>query len=1173
MRDRVSTLFLLLILAVAVGLAQTPTGTLQGTVYDQTGSVVPDASVTITNTATNETKQLKTDATGRYIQPFLPPSIYTLTVTVKGFKTVRQENIKLDVSQNRSVDFTLTVAGTATEVVDVTGAPPALDVNTSSMGQLIENKRVIDLPLNARNPFTLASLSPGVVSSADVGSEATPHMGGSRNAVSEAQLDGVTIIAPENNVGVNRRVYDPPIDAVQEFSVQINALSAEYGRFGGGVINVVTKSGTNQFHGTLFGFFRNAALDANDFFANKAGQEKTDSSRRQYGGSIGGPVFKDKTFFFFDYQKTVPNSPSNFSGSVPPASWRTGDFTGFGAKTIYNPFSGHSCTTGPGCPDGYVRDPFPGNIIPESVMDPAARQLINYFPAANTNTSSATSNFFNAGTASDPSYEYDIKIDQNVSDKWRMFGRLSHHRDVNTPPNNFGDPALIAAQFSNWNGGGPQTTSTWSAALDNTITISPTLIANVRYGFGRVNIDRTPYSDGFDITSVGMPAALAAASPVAEFPRFEIGGNGTGYPEILGNEGWSRYYMIPSVHDATGNVTKVLSRHALKMGMEYRKIFMNFAQFGRPNGRWGFDDGWTRPNISTWADAGNGVASFLLGTPSWGEQDFAAAPATASAYWAWYIQDDFRINSKLTLNLGLRYELDVPRTERYNQLSFFDMSVPSSLQGQISDSACPACGNLIGQMRFVGEGAPHGRRQVATQKKNFSPRIGFAWNPTRKTVVRGGFGIAYMPSPFQAAGATGAAGMQGFSSGSGWSTSIDGGRTVSDRISTAYHSGGPNVLNFPLGRAGGGDTDLGETIQDSLFNATKASYSEQWNLNIQRELPFGITGEIGYLANRGLHLVWGNTAYPLNQLDPSYLSLGSQLNESVPNPFYGKCNGSVCRSATTTYNNLLKPYPQYSAFATYRKPIGNSMYHGMTLRADKRFSNGLSFLMAFTWGKVMSDNDSAVAFLGTNSSDTTGGILNAYDRRNEWAIDAQDVSKRFVTSFVYDLPFGKGKAALNSLNRVANALVSGWQFNGIMTFQSGQPLSIGGGSVENYIFAGKRVSSVGRSAKLDNPTIDLWFDPTVFQQPEPYTLGNLSRTLPDVRVPGVRQCDFSLFKNNYFGKDNKMNIQLRTEWFNALNTPQWGRPANSITAGNVGQITSVVSGSNRQIQMAAKFIF
>jgi len=1181
MRYRVSALVVLLLLVVGSALAQTPTGTLQGTVVDATQSVVPNVTVRITNTETNEAKALKTDATGHYMQPFLPPGTYNIAVEATGFKKIHQDNVKIDVAQNRTLDFTLAVAANATEVVEVTGAPPALDTNTSTLGQVIENKRVVDLPLNARNPFALAGLSPGVVSSND--GESTPHMGGSRNAVSEAQVDGVTIIVPENNVGVNKRVYDPPIDSVQEFSVQTNALSAEYGRFGGGVINVVTKSGTNQFHGTAFGFFRNSALDANDFFANRAGRAKTDSSRKQYGGSVGGPVFKDKTFFFFDYQKTLPNNPSNFSGSVPPAAWRTGNFSSFNS-IIYNPYSAHTDTSPtPRDATGLIRDPFPNNQIPASLMDPVAVKSIAYFPAANTNGSEPTNNFFNAGIASDPSYDWDVKIDHNVSAKWRVFGRLSHHIDNNTPPNNFGDDALKVAEFSNWNGGGIQSTKSWSASLDNTISISPTLIANVRYGFGRVNIHRTPYSDGFDITTLGMPAAFAATLPVKEFPHFEIGGAGAGYPEILGNEGWSRFYMVPGVHDVTTNVTKILSRHSIKTGFEYRKLLMNFAQFGTPTGRWGFDDGWTHQYPNTSTTSGNGVASFLLGLPAWGGNTYDAAPATASSYWAGYVQDDFKVSSKLTLNLGLRYEIERPRTERFNQLSYFDDSAPSPLAGLIAASACPNCGNLKGQMKFVGDsGSLYGRMQVPTHKRNFSPRVGFAFNPTKKMVIRGGFGLAYPPSPFQAAGATGAAGMQGFSSGSGWSTSTDGNRTIADKLSTAYYSGGPNRLNIPRGRAGGASTDLGETIQDSYFTATKPSYSEQWNLNIQHELPGNFTVEAGYLGNRGLHLVWGNTPYPLNQLHPSLQSLGNQLLSTVPNPFYGvPGTGSVGASQTVTYNNLLKPFPQYTSVGTYRKPIGNSMYHGFTLRADKRFSKGLSLLMAYTWGKVMSDNDSAVAFLGTNSSDTTGGIANSYCRRCEWAIDAQDVSHRFVTSFVYDFPFGKGKAIASNLNPVVNKIVAGWQFNGIMSFQTGQPLSIGGGNGNTGIFtASNRLNSTGISAKVSNPNIDRWFNYTPvgeagssFSQPASFTIGNLARTLPDVRVPGIANCDFSLFKNNYFGRDGKLNVQIRTEWFNALNTPQFGRPNNNITSiGSAGRITSTAA-AGRQIQMAAKFIF
>ena len=1163
MQVRVSISVLLLALAAGAALAQTPTGILQGTVYDQSQAVVPGATVHIDNVATGEGKELKADASGRYTQPFLPPGVYVVMVEAKGFKTTRQENVKIDVATTRTVDVTLMVGTNATEVVEVNGAPPALEVNTSTVGTAIQNRSVVDLPLNGRNVFALATLTPSVVSSN--GGESTPHMGGSRNAVSEVQLDGGSIIAPENNTGINVRVYTPPVDAVEEFTVQINNLSAEYGRFGGGVINMVTKSGSNDFHGTGYGFFRNSVLNASDFFS---GGVKPDTHDYQYGGSVGGRVIRNKTFFFFDYQGERAVQPNGtFTMTTPTDAQRSGDFSSAGF-TIYDPASGHACAVSASCPDGWIRNAFSGNKIPSASINSVAANAIKYFPKAN--VAGNGFNFSNAGVTPTTNYSLDARVDHNISDTWRMFARFSHNNSQNSPPNNFGDPKLIAAEWSNWNGGGPTKGQQWNGALDNTITISPTLIADIRYGFGRSSAYRIPYSDGFDIATLGMPAALAAAAQAKEFPRFELSGNGTGGNENLGNEGWSRLYMVPMVHDVTANVTKILNRHSIKTGVEFRKLYMNFAQYAYPTGRWGFDNTWTQQNPFT-SGGGSGVASFLLGIPSWGAQEEDPTPATSSGYWGAYVQDDFKVSSKLTLNLGLRWDVEIPRTERYNELTYFDASLPSPIAGKVPASAdCPVCSNLKGSMVFVGTpGAKYGRHQVPIQWHDFAPRVGLAWNVAPKWVIRTGFGIAYAPSAFQAAGSSGGAGMDGFQSGTNWTASVDSNHSPFETLSNAF-AGGVNAINMPLGTKGGAATNLGNQIQASLFNAIRPTYSEQWNFNVQRELPAQITIEAGYLGNKGVHLPFGNQSINLSQLPASFMSLGSALNDQVPNPFFGvPGTGAIGSTQTVTRASLLGAWPQYQNVSSYRKPLGNSQYHGFTLKADKRFSHGLNLLLAYSFQKTMSDTDSAVGFLGQ----TAGyGPLDAYNLRHEWAIDSQNVASVLVTSFGYDLPFGKGKALLNGAPMGLNFIVSGWQLNGIVTISQGQPVIPPAGSVTTGIGAGQRLNSTG-SAKLSDPNINAWLAPA-FAQPAPYTFGNLGRTLPDVTGPGVSTADLSLFKNNYIGKEGKKNIQFRTEWFNAFNKPQFGMPNTGFPSSSFGTVTGTSGNdSSRQIQMAVKFIF
>jgi hypothetical protein len=1169
--------FLVVMCLAGLGLlvAQTPTGTLQGTVQDSSGAFVPDAKVTITNVATNETITLTTDATGRYIRPFLPPGTYTIAVEKEGFRTVRQENVRLNVGQNRTVNLTLEV-GVVTEQIQITAAPPPLDVNTATIGQVIENKRIMDLPLNGRAVFSLANLTPGVN---PTGGGATPHMGGARNAISELQIDGVTDIAPENNIGINARVYEPQVDAVEEFNVQINSLAAEYGRFAGGVINVVTKSGTNRFHGTAYNFLRNSKMDANDFFANRAGRPKGSFKRNQWGGTAGGPIYipglydgRDKSFFFTGFEATNARSLSVYTGTMPLEPWRVGDFsdlrTSAGAPiTIYDPLTGRPDPANPG---RFIRDPFPGNRIPTARQDRVAQNLMKYFPAPNTtptNVYTGANNFTNSGTAPSDSYRVDTRVDQNWRDWWRMFVRVSTSWYESQSFNGFGN---IATSAGSGYGHGRAT----HLALDHTLTFNPTLIGNLRYGFGRTRSTSRPFSDGIDHTQLGFPAYLAQAAALEgkEFPRFDF----SGAVASLGQSGWTRLFMAPMVHTLTGSMTKILPAHTIKFGGEYRKLLINFQQAGYPSSQYSFSNGWTQQEIATSsATAGFPVASFLLGLPASGQMTHDGTAASASSYFAGYIQDDWKVTRKLTLNIGLRYEIDRPRTERFNRYSFFDMYAPSPIAGKVPANACPACGNLRGAMNFV---TPQNRRQTPADANNWGPRLGIAWQVTSKMAIRTGYALTYAPSALQASGTTGASGMEGFRTTTTFYSTFDSMRTIYATLSNPF----PDGFNFPPGRSLGAATNIGLGIGESNFDAYKNSLVHQWNFNIQHELPGNIVAEIGYLGNRGLGLVDGDGTYQYNQLHPDMMKLGSELLKIVDNPFYGVITNplSALSRPTVEYRQTLRPWPHYTSVGSFRKPKADSIYHGMTLRIDKRFSQGVSFLVAYTVGKVIDNASSAVSFLGPIASSVELGIgaskLDSYNRRLERSVSSMDVAQRFVVSYIYELPFGQGKRFLADAPPVVKQLVSGWQINGITTLQSGVPMIVAALSNNTFIYTtSQRLNNNGRSARITGGTTDerlaRWFDTSVFSQPASYTLGNVSRTLPDVRVPGQRNTDLSIFKNTYFA-ENKFNLQYRVEMFNAFNTPQFGRPGPGFGYGNFGVISSTAV-SPRQIQMALKLIW
>ncbi|MGH9345388.1 MAG: hypothetical protein ACRD19_16700, partial [Terriglobia bacterium] len=1035
----------------------------------------------------------------------------------------------------------------------------------ATLGQVISTQQIVNLPLNGRDPFSLAMLAPGVN---NVGNASTPHMGGSRNAVNEEQINGVSNILPENNVGNTTGAYTPVLDSVQEFSVDTNSLSAQYGRFGGGVINLVTKSGTNNYHGDAFLFAQNGVLDANDFFGNRAGNPRPGMHRYETGGTLGGPIIiphvyngRNKTFFFFGFQDTRETDLAVATETVPTPAELTGDFSAPGIPTIYDPTTAHQDASG-----NWVRNAFPGNIIPASgpvgaSINAVGAKAMSFFPAPNTGAPGALANNYSvSGTSLSNDDKFDSRIDENFTDRWHMFLAVSHDWNNSAPLEDYGNAASTA-------GSGPAAGGAWSVSMDHTFTFSPTLIGDFRYGLSRSYVSRTPYDAGFDPTTLGLPDSLKqlASGRVLEFPRFDIA-NTSG----LGNTGWVDLIENPFAHDVFANLTKVVGNQTMKFGGEFRKLYINFTQFGFPDGEFNFDNTWTQQFPNSGNGTGSAVAAALLGLPTSGYITEYPTAASASEYMAYYFQDDWKVTRKLTLNLGFRWSVDFPRTERYNRLSYWDPSLPSPLQGQVPANACLACGNLMGQMVFVGTPqSEYGRSQAPVQWKDFAPRVGIAYSPTNTTVVRTGFGIAYLPSALEASGTTGGTGMVGYQTQTNMLPTLTNYQTINATLSNPY----PNGYDLPTGATEGASTFLGEAITNGdYFDSYRNPYTIQWNFNIQQELPEKMTLEVGYMGNKSLFLVNGDPGTPFSQVNPVYASLGNALLQQVPNPFYGIITdpNSPLSAKTVSYNQLLSPYPQYTAVAAFRKPDSDSFYNAFILKLNKRFSNGLSFLVSFTGAKLMDNSAAAVTYLGPQS----GTYADQYNPSLQWAVSPQDISHSLVASFLYDLPFGKGKRFGTNAPRFANALISGWEVNGIITVQSGTPIVLSGANVNTglkTVYA-EPPDNNGQSAKLSNPTIDHWFNTSVFSNPAAFTIGNAGRTLPDVRVPGETDADLSLFKNNHFGAQEKYNLQIRLEAFNALNHPQFGGPDTNINDSTFGVISGTAI-SPRQVQLAMKFIF
>lgn len=1156
--------------SLAVLNGQTPTGQITGLITDSSGAVVPEVRLSVNNVETGAERRATSGSGGYYTVPLLPPGKYQVAVQKEGFRPITTSGITLNVNQALRIDFVLEV-GTVSESVSIVAEAPLLQTADSTVNSVIDNKRILDLPLNGRNAFALAGLAPGVN---PTGGGSTPHISGSQTSTSEVQIDGITNVTAGVIGGLNRLVYVPQVDAVEEFSVQINSLPAEYGRFAGGVINAVTKSGTNSLHGSAYDFLRNSKLDANNFFANRAGLGKGSFKRNQWGGTVGGPVLiprlhngRDKTFFFFGFEATNVRNQGVFAATVPTAEWRAGDFSNLrnGAGNpiaIYDPLTGRA---DPGNPSRFIRDPFQGNRVPQNRFDPIAVNAVKFFPepnAAPVNPFTQANNFLSSGSVPSDSYRTDVRVDHNWSSKVRTSARVSVGWSESTPLNGYGNVATPN------DGSGINFTGQRNVTLDNVILFTPQLIGNIRYGFGRNVSDRIPIGAGFDVTSLGFPRYLAdaAARNMTIFPKMDFAGAAS----ALG-QNFTRAFEAGMGHFLTGGVTRIFSGHNLKFGGEYRKFFVNYIQFGSPASNYAFNSAWTQQEIATpSAVAGHPLASFLLGLANGGGISHANSPAVASSYLSGYVQDDWKLTPKLTINLGLRYEVERPRTERFNRLSSFDLRAASPIAGQVPASECRFCGSLQGAMFFADENR---RRQVPVNWTNVGPRFGFAYSIDDRTVVRGGYAIVYPPSPFTAGGAS--IGFTGFSSSTGFIPTLDSGRTVNTYIRDPF----PNGFNFPLGREGGQETNLGLGPGDAVFDGNRSPYVQQWSLNIQRALPHNWVAEIGYLGSRGINLIdgdsGGDAGDPLNQLEASHMSLGPDLLRVVPNPFFGIVTNptSGLSARNVEYRQLLRPYPHYQDVAIHRRPQAQSAYHAMTVRAEKRYSQGLSFLLAYTAGKSI-DDGSAVAWW---EGPTARSFLDHYNRRLERSISSWDVAQRLAISYLYELPFGRGKRFGASLPRALDVIASGWQVNGISTFQSGTPLIIGVSQNNTGIYTrSQRPNDTGQPAGITGGTVDertrRWFDTSVFSQPPSFTFGTTGRTLPNARNPGVRNTDLSIFKNTYFGPDRRFNAQYRLEMFNAFNTPQFAPPGTVVGTANFGVISGVAVGP-RQIQMALKLLW
>ena len=1115
----------LILITLGIAWGQVSTGTITGYVHDTSGAVVPGAPVTITRVATSEKRQAVTNDQGQFTVPYLPIGEYSVVVTMNGFKSETIPHIALQVDSTVTLPIVIQ-AGDVKESIEVTAAAPLVDASTSSLGQVISNRNVINLPLNGRNVWSLGLLANNAVPIKGVSSNLPFVAGGGRFQTNNIMLDGIdnNTMATAGSIGVNGINYTPSVDATAEFKVITNNYSAEFGRSAGTVVSAATKSGTNELHGDLWEFIRNDKLDANNFFSNAAGASRQPFKQNQFGFTLGGPVVlpkiyngRGRTFFFVDYEGLRrATTASSTIENIPPSAFRTGDFSSY-PYAIYNPASRRIGPKGL-----VVSTPFAGNIIPAAQLNKGALATLSLLPAPNYGAPGAqANNYLNIASKPFNSDQYDVRIDHQLSEKDTMFGRFSRALQTSVNPGN----------FSGFLGGGTNNINNSINSILNDVHIfTPNLVNQARFGYTRHNgsLEVLNQEDGVNFAAKNGLAMYPF--PVQLFPQiiFSYPGSATGGTQeftSLGSGGPN--LNIENLFQGADDLSWTKGSHSMKMGVDVRRDRFDTI-YG--SGQTVFGSIFT--SSSNAPNSGAPLADFLLGDPAQltGSQllDWARL---RDLYAGAYFQDDWKVTSRLTLNLGLRYELYTQPVDARNRGSLFDVAT--------------------GQFVIPGQDG-YSDAIVEGHHLDFAPRFGFAYSPFTRWTIRGGAGVFY--GPREANQQSTVFGANPPNTPTVISPSVTATGTVAPPVSigTPIQVGPSNAdLSTFTPR-----NPLGLLIKTADFANSRPAQLYQWNLGFQYQAAQNLVLEAAYSAVRG-----------------NYLTSRVNLNQI---PWWEAIQGFTAQS-----NRM---FPNVGNQVVMDSSMGNSFYNALNLRAEKRLSYGLNFLVNYTWSKNLESNGTG----GNSAFQQSGGTTNPLDSWNlhkEKSYAPLDMPNVFVASAGYELPFGAGKEWLSHPG-IARVLLGGWQVNGIVTLESGLPTDIRSSLVPatNQLYATFNVPNAvaGQSMYLPNPGPDGFFNPAAFSQPGqvvnaagvPLTqFGNLARRAG--RGPGTQNLDFSIFRSFTFLE--RYNLQFRAEAFNLTNTPAFFLPsANSpqLTIGNAsfGKLNSSAS-TGRQIQFGVKLYF
>jgi carboxypeptidase family protein len=1209
----------LLLLAANSGWGQNVYGTIAGTVSDSSGAAIADATVTLTNMDTNEKHNMTTDASGNYTFVNILPGKYKVEAEKSGFKKVVRQPILVQIESGLRVDLTMQV-GAVTETVEVSAEAPLLQPETNSLGQVVEQRTVTELPLNGRNPLALVALVPGVVPqgqpSAGNSSMGNPvganpfalgdfQVGGGMSGQSAILIDG----APTNGAYLNVVTVIPSQDVIEEFKVQTNNLGPEYGRFAGGVINLSTKSGTNSFHGSGFEFLRNKVLNANDFFANESGIARPPFTQNQFGANVGGPIFKDKLFFFSAYDGFRLRKGNIFQTWVPTAAERGGDFSQIGssnlssALTIYDPTtSGVGVNAGTPCDAAHAacRTAFTGNIIPTNRIDATAQALLSYFPMPN-QTNNPNGNFATAFSSGGDVDQYNERIDYTLSEKQRIYGRYTHNHILSLPDAPFSQICTDRCT---------EDTKAQQISLGDTYSFSPKTILDVHIGYTRYIYLRTPLSQGIDLSKFGANwAALAPEMTYTHIPQVCVSNNS-------GDNHWGGGWCAQGTGSGIGAwddtlsinpmVSHIMGKHNLKAGFEFRMLRNNYYQSNNPAGLLQFNAKMTAANpndpnntaAGNNGSTGNGFASFLLGYGDSGSFVEPARTADQNLYKAFYVGDTYQLTRKITLNLGMRVDLQGDWTERFNRIVAFNPTEASpllTLDPALGSTVNPATGqtfaNLKGGYDLVAS-SRHASRMAFPDWNHVEPRVGISYQFDKNTVIRTGYGIFYLPVDVRWNDAPHNLFINSFSTP--WQTAKTDGVTPLNALSN------PEPLGIipPFGRNQALIDVQGNGNEAALPN-NPAPYVQQWNFDIQRQFPGNLLFDIAYAGSKGTHLPMHDQN--LNQMPDQFLPSGApstantaiinNLTKIVPNPFAGNCptgtvpactgplqSGSMGTVNTVKQGQLLLPFPQFDGVAMAEPDNRDSIYHSMQMKVQKRFAAGAQLLATYTVSKLIDNTNSEINWL--EASPVSWNDSNANNLRSQRSLDTFDVPQRLVLGAVLDLPFGRGKKYASNVSGVADKLISGWGIDTIVTFQRGFPIIIGGcpGPLSNSGIPNTGCARPNRTALSHNMSgsvdqrLTEWFDTSVFTKPTDFSYGNDSRTEPNIRTDGVKNFDFAFFKDTKFGPDQRLGAQFRAEFFNGFNHPQFNPPDSGFGDSNFGRVSAQYN-LPRLVQFGLRFTF